>query len=71
MQDSNPIQKGKIKSAILLMCIGLTSLVHAQQTMDSIAQKELIEIVVSGNKFAEKKKNIVRRKKIVKKSLFW
>ena len=68
MQDSNPIQKGKIKSAILLMCIGLTSLVHAQQTMDSIAQKELIEIVVSGNKFAEKKKNIVQKIDIISSS---
>ncbi len=68
MQDSNPIQNGKIKSAILLMCIGLTSLVHAQQTMDSIAQKELIEIVVSGNKFAEKKKNIVQKIDIISSS---
>jgi len=68
MQDSNPIQKGKIKSAILLICIGLTSLVHAQQTMDSIAQKELIEIVVSGNKFAEKKKNIVQKIDIISSS---
>jgi len=68
MQYSNPIQKGKIKSAILLMCIGLTSLVHAQQTMDSIAQKELIEIVVSGNKFAEKKKNIVQKIDIISSS---
>ena len=68
MQDSNPIQKGKIKSTILLMCIGLTALVHAQQTMDSIAQKELIEIVVSGNKFAEKKKNIVQKIDIISSS---
>jgi len=51
-----------------LMCIGLTSLVHAQQTMDSIAQKELIEIVVSGNKFAEKKKNIVQKIDIISSS---
>jgi len=50
------------------MCIGLTSLVHAQQTMDSIAQKELIEIVVSGNKFAEKKKNIVQKIDIISSS---
>ena len=68
MQDSNPIQTGKIKSAILLMCIGLTSLVHAQQTMDSLAQKELVEIVVSGNKFAEKKKNIVQKIDIISSS---
>ena len=68
MQDSNPIKTGKIKSAILLMCIGLTSLVHAQQAMDSIAQKELVEIVVSGNKFAEKKKNIVQKIDIISSS---
>ena len=68
MQDSNRIKTGKIKSAILLMCIGLTALVHAQQTMDSIAQKELIEIVVSGNKFAEKKKNIVQKIDIISSS---
>ena len=68
MQDSNPIQTGKIKSAILLMCIGLTALVQAQQTMDSLAQKELVEIVVSGNKFAEKKKNIVQKIDIISSS---
>ena len=68
MQDSNPIQTGKIKSAILLMYIGLTAHVHAQQTMDSLAQKELVEIVVSGNKFAEKKKNIVQKIDIISSS---
>ncbi len=68
MQDSNPIQTGKIKSAIMLMYIGLTAHVHAQQTMDSLAQKELVEIVVSGNKFAEKKKNIVQKIDIISSS---
>ncbi|MEY4629145.1 MAG: hypothetical protein RLZZ595_1471 [Bacteroidota bacterium] len=34
---------------------------QAQQSKDSTAQKELSEIVVSGNKFAEKKKNIVQK----------
>ena len=56
MQDSHPIPPASIKAAILLLCLGLTFLVHAQQTVDSIAQKELVEVVVSGNKFAEKKK---------------
>ncbi|MCF8214133.1 MAG: TonB-dependent receptor [Chitinophagaceae bacterium] len=57
-----------IKSAMLLICMGLNSLVHAQQMRDSSLQKELIEIVVSGNKFAEKKKNIVQKIDIISSS---
>ena len=68
MKDNNRIQNGMIKSAMLLICTGLTSFVHAQQTRDSSAQKELIEIVVSGNKFAEKKKNIVQKIDIISSS---
>lgn len=62
------IQNGMIKSAMLLICMGLNSLVHAQQMRDSSVQKELIEIVVSGNKFAEKKKNIVQKIDIISSS---
>ena len=68
MKDKIRIQIGMIQSAMLLMCMGLISLVHAQQTRDSSAQKELIEIVVSGNKFAEKKKNIVQKIDIISSS---
>jgi hemoglobin/transferrin/lactoferrin receptor protein len=68
MKDKIRIQNGMIKSAMLLICMGLTSLVHALQTRDSSAQKELIEIVVSGNKFAEKKKNIVQKIDIISSS---
>ena len=68
MKDKIRIQIGMIQSAMLLMCMGLISLVHAQQSRDSSAQKELIEIVVSGNKFAEKKKNIVQKIDIISSS---
>lgn len=68
MKFNNPIQNGMIKSAMLLICMGLNSLVHAQQMRDSSVQKELIEIVVSGNKFAEKKKNIVQKIDIISSS---
>ena len=68
MKDKIRIQIGMIQSAMLLMCMGLISLVHAQQSRDSSAQKELIEIVVSGNKFAEKKKNIVQKIDILSSS---
>jgi hemoglobin/transferrin/lactoferrin receptor protein len=68
MKVNNPIQNGMIKSAMVLICMGLTALVHAQQMRDSSVQKELIEIVVSGNKFAEKKKNIVQKIDIISSS---
>ena len=68
MKDNIRIQNGMIKSAMLLICMGLNSLVHAQQMRDSSVQKELIEIVVSGNKFAEKKKNIVQKIDIISSS---
>lgn len=48
-----------------MLCIGMTVFAQAQQTVDSLTEKELLEIVVSGNKFAEKKKNIVQKIDII------
>lgn len=51
--------------SIILLSIGLHTL-HAQSKTDSsLLSKELDEIVVSGSKFAEKKKNIVQRIDII------
>lgn len=45
----------------MLLGMAATVVCHAQEVKDSILQKELSEIVVSGNKFAEKKKNIIQK----------
>ena len=61
MQYHDHLKRKAIKTALLLLGIGMSALGFAQQTKDSILHKELSEIVVSGNKFAEKKKNIVQK----------
>ena len=53
---------------MLMLCIGMVAFVQAQEVVDSLAEKELVEIVVSGNKFAEKKKNIVQKIDIISSS---
>jgi hemoglobin/transferrin/lactoferrin receptor protein len=54
------------KLVMLTFCMLTTT--QAQQSKDSILEKELSEIVVSGNKFAEKKKNIVQKIDIISSS---
>jgi hemoglobin/transferrin/lactoferrin receptor protein len=68
MRQRTPIKTGKTITAMLMLCMGIVSFAHAQQTLDSLAEKELLEIVVSGNKFAEKKKNIVQKIDIISSS---
>lgn len=52
-------------ACIFLLVIGVR-IVHAQSKIDSSFQsKELDEVVISGSKFAEKKKNIVQRIDII------
>ncbi len=68
MRQRISIKTGKIKTAMLLICMAMVAFAHAQQVMDSLAEKELVEIVVSGNKFAEKKKNIVQKIDIISSS---
>ena len=55
-------------AALLLIQFCITTTILAQESKDSITQKELSEIVVSGNKFAEKKKNIVQKIDIISSS---
>jgi len=68
MQERNPIKTGKLKTAMLMLCMGIVLFTKAQEVVDSLAEKELVEIVVSGNKFAEKKKNIVQKIDIISSS---
>ena len=51
-----------------MLCMGIVLFTKAQEVVDSLAEKELVEIVVSGNKFAEKKKNIVQKIDIISSS---
>jgi len=55
-------------ASLLLVSFCMLSATQAQQSKDSSFQKELGEIVVSGNKFAEKKKNIVQKIDIISSS---
>lgn len=55
-------------AVLLLLPFCNATTIQAQESKDSISQKELSEIVVSGNKFAEKKKNIVQKIDIISSS---
>jgi len=68
MQHHDHLKSKTIKTAFLLLGIGISASCFSQQSKDSISQKELSEIVVSGNKFAEKKKNIVQKIDIISSS---
>jgi hemoglobin/transferrin/lactoferrin receptor protein len=60
------IKKNRIAFFSILLALSIASYVEAQQQRDSIiAIKDLNEIVVSGNKFSEKKKNIVQKINII------
>lgn len=61
MQYHDNLKRKAIKTGLLLLGIGMSASGFAQQKKDSSLHKELSEIVVSGNKFAEKKKNIVQK----------
>jgi hemoglobin/transferrin/lactoferrin receptor protein len=59
------IMKILCPATLLLLQFCIVNTMQAQQTIDSTAEKELVEVVVSGNKFAEKKKNIVQKIDII------
>jgi outer membrane cobalamin receptor len=62
------IMKVLCPATFLLLQFCIVNTMQAQEAKDSISQKELSEIVVSGNKFAEKKKNIVQKIDIISSS---
>lgn len=49
------------KLFLLLLCIQLVSIVHAQNTKQDTTIKDLNEIVISANKFPEKKLHVAQR----------
>jgi len=62
------IMKVLCPATLMLLQFCIVNTMQAQQTIDSTAEKELVEVVVSGNKFAEKKKNIVQKIDIISSS---
>ena len=59
---NNIVCINKLSTALLLMLLFITQGLSAQEKKDSTEQlKEMDEIIVSGSKFAEKKKNIVQK----------
>lgn len=62
------IMKVFYATTLVMLTFCMLSATQAQQAKDSTFEKELSEIVVSGNKFAEKKKNIVQKIDIISSS---
>ena len=62
------IMKVFYAATLVMLIFCMFSTTQAQQSKDSTLEKELSEIVVSGNKFAEKKKNIVQKIDIISSS---
>lgn len=62
------IMKVLYSATLVMLTFCIVPSICAQESKDSTAQKELSEIVISGNKFAEKKKNIVQKIDIISSS---
>lgn len=62
------IKKNRIVFFSILLALSISIYAKAQQKDSIIAIKDLNEIVVSGNKFLEKKKNIVQKINIINSS---
>jgi hemoglobin/transferrin/lactoferrin receptor protein len=59
---NNIVSINKLSKALLLMLLLIIQVLSAQEKKDSSEQlKEMDEIIISGSKFAEKKKNIVQK----------